>query len=74
MDAQNLLTRITINPEICHGKPCIRNLRYPVTFVLDLLSSGMTNQEILDEYTDLEIDDIFAAFASTGASLETSTL
>ena len=63
MDPQSLLQRITINPEICHGKPCIRELRYPVEFLLELLSSGMTNQEILDDYEDLEIDDIFAALA-----------
>ena len=63
MDTQSLLTRITINPEICQGKPCIRNLRYPVEFVLELLSAGMTNQEILDDYEDLEADDILAVLA-----------
>ena len=63
MDTQLLLKRITINPEICHGKPCIRDLRYPVEFVLELLSSGMTNQEILDDYEDLEFDDILASLA-----------
>jgi len=63
MAAPNLLSRITINPEICHGKPCIRNLRYPVELILELLSSGMTNQEILDDYEDLEVDDILAALA-----------
>ncbi|MBD3886215.1 DUF433 domain-containing protein [Phormidium tenue FACHB-886] len=59
--SENLLQRITLNPEICHGKPCIRNLRYPVEFVLELLSSGMTNEEILADYDDLEADDILAA-------------
>ena len=52
--------RITITPEICHGKPCVRGLRYPVTLILDLLGSGMSNQEILDDYADLEPDDIQA--------------
>lgn len=55
-----LLQRITLNPEICHGKPCIRNLRYPVEFVLELLNSGMTNEEILADYNDLTDDDIQA--------------
>lgn len=56
----SLLQRITHNPEICHGKPCIRGLRYPVEFILELLSSGMTNEEILADYDDLESDDILA--------------
>jgi uncharacterized protein (DUF433 family) len=56
----NLLQRITHNPDICHGKPCIRGLRYPVEFILELLSSGMTTEEILADYDDLESDDIFA--------------
>ncbi len=60
------MNRITINPEICHGKPSIRNMRYPVELILDLLSAGMTNQEILNDYPAIEIDDIRAclAFAS----------
>jgi uncharacterized protein (DUF433 family) len=62
----DILKRITINPDICHGKPTIRNLRYPVELVLDLLSSGMTNKEILDDYPSLVAEDISAclAFAS----------
>lgn len=56
----NLLQRITLNPEICHGKPCIRGLRYPVEFILELLSSGMTTDDILDDYDDLESADILA--------------
>jgi len=56
-----LLQRITHNPEICHGKPCIRKLRYPVEFILELLSSGMTTEEILKDYDDLEREDILAA-------------
>jgi uncharacterized protein (DUF433 family) len=46
MTAQ-LLQRITHHPDICHGKPCIRGLRYPIEFILELLSSGMTTEEIL---------------------------
>ncbi|MBD2244094.1 DUF433 domain-containing protein [Nostoc sp. FACHB-888] len=55
-----LLQRITHNPNICHGKPCIRGLRYPVEFILELLSSGMTTEEILTDYDDLESKDILA--------------
>jgi uncharacterized protein (DUF433 family) len=59
---ENLITqRITLNPDICHGKPCIRGLRYPVELILDLLSSGMTTEEILEDYEDLEREDILAA-------------
>ena len=57
----NLLKRITIDPEISHGKPCIRGLRYPVEMILQLLSSGMTTAEILEDYSDLEKDDVLAS-------------
>jgi len=57
----SLLQRITIDPEICHGKPCIRGLRYPVEFLLELLSAGMTHEEILIDYDDLEEADILSA-------------
>jgi uncharacterized protein (DUF433 family) len=56
----NLADRITIDPEICHGKPTIRGLRYPVETILELLSSGMTSDEIVADYEDLEPDDILA--------------
>ena len=46
---ENLLDRISIDPEICHGKPCIREMRYPVEMLLDLLSSGMSTEEIFEE-------------------------
>ncbi len=59
----NLLSRITSSPDICHGKPCVRGLRYPVEFLLELLSSGMGHQDILDDYEDLERDDLLAAIA-----------
>ena len=56
-----LSERITMNPEICHGKPTIRGLRYTVEFILELLSSGMAVDEILADYGDLEREDILAA-------------
>ena len=58
-----LLARITIDLAICHGKPCIRGLRYPVESMLELLSSGMTIEEILADYEDLERDDLLAVLA-----------
>ena len=56
----NYLERITINPDICHGKPCIRNMRWPVEAILDMLSSGMTIPEILEDHRELEKEDIVA--------------
>jgi uncharacterized protein (DUF433 family) len=58
-----LLSRITIDPAICHGKPCVRGLRYPVETLLELLSSGMTIDEILADYEDLEREDLLAVLA-----------
>ncbi|OYY74743.1 MAG: hypothetical protein B7Y40_04015 [Gammaproteobacteria bacterium 28-57-27] len=55
--------RITMDPAICHGKPCIRGLRYPVENVLEWLSSGMTIEDILADYADLEREDILAVLA-----------
>ncbi|MBP9884961.1 MAG: DUF433 domain-containing protein [Leptospiraceae bacterium] len=66
MKSEELLKRITLNPKVCFGKPTIRNLRYSVEWMLDLLASGMTNEEILADYEDLEREDILACltFAS----------
>jgi uncharacterized protein (DUF433 family) len=55
------LDRITSDPAICHGQPTVRGLRYPVEFLLELLSSGMTVDEVLDDYPGLERDDLLAA-------------
>lgn len=63
MNEKELLSRITINPEICHGKPTIRNKRYPVEFILDLLSSGMSYEEVLEDYPELKNEDILACMA-----------
>ena len=51
----NILNRITINPEICNGKPSIRNTRYTVQLVLELLSAGMTDKEIIEDYPLLKL-------------------
>ncbi len=60
MTNQELLTRITINPNMAFGKPTIRGLRYSVEWLLETLSSGMTTEEILADYEDLEAADIQA--------------
>ncbi len=57
---EDLIKRITINSEICHGKPTIRGLRYPVENILELLASGMTIDELLLDYQDLEREDFLA--------------
>lgn len=59
----DLIDRITIDPDICHGKPCIRGLRYPVELILDLLSAGMSIDDILTDYEDLDREDVPAALA-----------
>ncbi|MGA3143799.1 MAG: DUF433 domain-containing protein [Verrucomicrobiota bacterium] len=63
MTSDNLLSRITVDPEICHGQPCVRGLRYPVEFLLELLSGEMTVGQILADYPDLEANDLRAACA-----------
>lgn len=62
----DLLQRITLNPEVCFGKPTVRSMRYPVEMLLDLMSAGMTTEEILEDYDDLEKEDLQACllFAS----------
>ncbi len=63
MSTKSLLKRITIDPGICHGKPCVRGLRYPVEFLLDLLSGESTVADILADYPDLEAEDLKAVHA-----------
>jgi uncharacterized protein (DUF433 family) len=63
MSSADLLTRIRIDPQICHGKPCVRGLRYPVEFILEMLSGDTTPEELLADYPDLEHDDFKAVYA-----------
>lgn len=58
-----MIERITIDPAVCHGKPCVRGLRYPVENVLEWLASGMSFEDILADYEDLEREDILAVLA-----------
>jgi len=62
-DRAILLKRISINPNICFGKPCIRGTRIWVSLLLDLLADGMSIQEVLEEYPHLTAEDIRAALA-----------
>ncbi len=63
MERDNLLDRITIDPAVCFGKPCIRGHRIWVSLILDLLARGMTTDEILEDYPDLTVQDIRACIA-----------
>lgn len=74
MEEKDLLSRITINPAVSFGKPTIRNMRYPVEIILDLLSAGMTTQEILEDYPDLEEDDIRACLAFAAKLLRVKSI
>jgi uncharacterized protein (DUF433 family) len=60
-EMSDLMKRITINPEQCGGRPCIRGMRIRVIDILDLLAGGLTADEVLEELTDLEREDILAA-------------
>ena len=69
------ISRITINSEICHGKPCVRNMRWPVEVILDLLGSGMSIEEIIEDHPELEKQDIldcinFARLFMSGQSIK----
>ncbi|WP_041467737.1 DUF433 domain-containing protein [Chlorobium phaeobacteroides] len=62
--------RITINPDQCGGRPCIRGLRIRVIDILDLLAAGLNQDEILDELPDLEKEDILAALKYASKKLD----
>jgi uncharacterized protein (DUF433 family) len=66
----NLIDRITINPEQCGGRPCIRGMRIRVIDVLDLLASGLSRDEVLEELPDLEPEDITAALQYASRRLD----
>ena len=74
MNPDELLKRITLNPNVCFGKPTIRNLRYPVEWMLDLLSSGMTHEEILEDYEDLVKEDIYACLTFASALMRIKSI
>ena len=63
----DLLKRITPNSNVCFGKPTIRNMRYPVEMILDLLAAGMTFEELIEDYPDLEREDFQACLFFAGS-------
>jgi uncharacterized protein (DUF433 family) len=66
----SLLSRITIRPDVCHGKPVIRNLRYPVEAMLEYLVAGDSIEDLLVEFPDLEREDLLACLAFASQSLK----
>ena len=66
----NLAERITVDPEQCAGRPCIRGMRIRVTDVLDLLTNGLTPHQILEELPDLELEDIQACLSFASRRLD----
>jgi uncharacterized protein (DUF433 family) len=71
---EKILNRITINPDVLHGKPCIRNMRFSVSQLLQLLSSGMTEEEILNDYNFLEKEDIQACILYASKMFDTKNI
>ena len=69
-----ILNRITLNQEVCKGKPTIRNMRFTVSQMLELLASGMTNNEILNDYPFLELADIQACLAYASRIADAKTI
>ena len=67
---EDLLKRITIDPEVRHGKPTIRGMRYPVDSILEYLAAGGAIEDILTEFKDFEREDILACFAYASASMK----
>jgi uncharacterized protein (DUF433 family) len=70
----NVLDRITIDPAICHGKACIRHMRWPVEVIIDLIASGMSFDEIIHNHPELEKDDILASLAYAKITLSGKSL
>ena len=69
-DVSQLISRITIDPDICHGKPAIRHLRYPVESMLEYLAAGDTFEDLLAEFPDLEREDLQACLEFAAQSLK----
>jgi len=69
-----LLERITIDANICHGKACIRHMRWPVEIIIDLIASGMSFEDIVQDHPELEREDILAALAYAKITLSGKSL
>jgi uncharacterized protein (DUF433 family) len=74
MPPDSLLSRITVDPEICHGKPCVRGLRYPVESILEYLAGGDSIEHLLAEFPDLEREDFLACYEFSRRMLETKSI
>ena len=74
MSHENLLSRITVDPEICHGKPCIRGMRYPVESMLEYLAGGDTIEALLEQFPNLEREDFLACIAFSREMLATKSV
>lgn len=72
----SLLSRITMDPEVCHGKPVIRGMRYPVETMIEYLAGGDTVEDLLKEFPDLEREDLLACleFAAMALKLKSQYL
>ncbi len=70
----DLLKRITLNPNVCFGKPTTRNMRYPVEMILDLLAAGMTFEELLEDFPDLEREDFQACLLFAGKLMKVNSI
>lgn len=69
-----IYSRITINPEMCSGKPCIRGMRFPVTTLLGYLVGGMSMEQLLADFPFLENEDILEAIAFASSSMDATYL
>ena len=74
MATDPLLARITVDPDVCHGKPCIRGMRYPVQSLLEYLAGGDTTDDLLLAFPDLEREDILACHEFSRRVLETRSV
>ncbi len=70
----HLIERITIDRDICHGKACIRHMRWPVEIVIDLIASGMSFDKIVTDHPELEKEDILASLAYAKITLSGKSL
>ena len=71
---QHHLNRITIDSDICHGKACIRHMRWPVEVVIDMIAGGVSFEEIMDDHPELEREDILASLAYAKLTLSGKSL
>ena len=71
---QYLINRITLDPQLCGGRPCIRGMRIRVSDVLDLLAAGLTSEQVIEELPDLEPDDVRASIYYAARKVNRATL